>query len=212
MSEQEILILLNALDNASKTIADASSNVKASLGQVEGAAAQVEKTQQRTDTSSRALALGFNNIATSAFSLYDAYDRVQDMQVSVDRANLQVKSTLNSVEDAQRRYNEAVNKYGEDSDKAKAAATDTMRSNDSSHRISSLSPRLSVCLFSISLRTISFFPHVPWLKYRCSSSGSDTRCRLPHHKHGRRGLNNQIILLLFTSHAALFQRLFRGFR
>jgi hypothetical protein len=47
MSEQEILILLNALDNASKTIADASSNVKASLGQVEGAAAQVEKTQRK---------------------------------------------------------------------------------------------------------------------------------------------------------------------
>jgi len=47
-----------------------------------------------------------------------------DAQVGVDRANLQVKSTLNSVEDAQRRYNLAVEKYGEDSVEAAAAADD----------------------------------------------------------------------------------------
>jgi hypothetical protein len=37
------------------------------------------------------------------FPYIGAYDRVADMQLSVDRANLQVKTSSNSVEDAQRR-------------------------------------------------------------------------------------------------------------
>jgi len=123
MSEQ-IQILLTALDNASKTIADASNSVKASLGQVDGAAAQVEKTQKKTETSSRDLALGINNAATAGFSLYESFDRMEKAQLSVDRANLQVKSTLNSVEDAQRRYNAEIEKHGIASAEAKAALSD----------------------------------------------------------------------------------------
>jgi hypothetical protein len=123
MSE-EIQILLTALDNASKTIADASSSVKTSLGQVESAAAQVEKTQRRTENSSKDLALGINNVATSGFSLYESFDRIEKAQLAVDRANLQVQSTTNSLEDAQRRYNDAVEKFGSDSEQAKSALAD----------------------------------------------------------------------------------------
>ncbi len=63
-------------------------------------------------------------MATAAFNLYNAYDRVADMQVSIDRANLTAKSTLNTLEDRQRTYNATVAKYGADSEKAKAALAD----------------------------------------------------------------------------------------
>ncbi len=126
----EINVLLKATDEASKTIADAGNKINGSLKEVEDAGKRVTQVQRQSQASTKDLALGFNNLATSAFSLYDAVDRVQDMQVSLDRANLQVKSSLNSVEDAQRRLNVAVEKYGADSDQAKAAADDLQIAQD----------------------------------------------------------------------------------
>ena len=120
----EINILLRATDEASSVIAKAGSNISSSMRGVEDSTKQVSRAQQSSEVNARQLALGMNSLATSAFSLYDAVDRVQDMQVSVDRANLQVKSSLNSVEDAQRRYNTTVEKYGAGSEQAKAAAED----------------------------------------------------------------------------------------
>ncbi|MCW4045236.1 MAG: hypothetical protein NWE94_06945 [Candidatus Bathyarchaeota archaeon] len=120
----EINITLKANDEASKIIADAGSNITASLGKVEESGKRVSETQKQTNTSAKNLVMGFSGLATSAFSLYNAYDRVADMQVSVDRANLQVKQSANSVEDAQRKLNVAIEKYGADSVQAKAAADD----------------------------------------------------------------------------------------
>ncbi len=129
MSE-EIQILLTALDNASKTIADASNNVKNSLNQVDGASAQVEKTQKKTETSTRDLAVGLNNVATAGFSLYESFDRLEKSQVAVDRANLQVKSTQNSLEDATRRYNTVLADSKSTADQIKAAHDDMVLAQD----------------------------------------------------------------------------------
>jgi len=85
---------------------------------------KVEDSTRKASMSMKDLVVGFSGVATSAFSLYAAYDRVADMQVSINRANLQVKSSLNSVEDAQRRYNATVEKYGSASEEANAAAKD----------------------------------------------------------------------------------------
>src|SRR3989304_8416730 len=120
----EINILLRATDEASNVIAKAGNNISTSMKVVEETSNQVTKAQQNHEASTKQLALGMNNLATSAFGLYDAVDRVQDMQVTVNRANLQVKSSLNSVEDAQRRYNATVEKYGSASEEANAAAKD----------------------------------------------------------------------------------------
>jgi hypothetical protein len=46
-------------------------------------------------------------VATAGFGLYNALDNVQDMQISVDSANLKVKSSANSLEDAKRRLTDA---------------------------------------------------------------------------------------------------------
>jgi len=85
---------------------------------------RVEDESRKLQDGMRNLVTGLSGVATSAFALYNAWDNVQDMQVSVSRANLQVQSTLNSLEDAQRRYNATVEKYGADSEQAAAAAKD----------------------------------------------------------------------------------------
>ena len=112
-----INILLKAVDQASGTIQKVAATADTSLKKMETANTKVEK-------SSKEVALAFNNVATSGFALYNAIDRVQDMQVQVDRANLAVKTSLNAVEDAQRRYNTQVEKYGAASENAQAAAKD----------------------------------------------------------------------------------------
>ena len=134
MSSQ-IDIRLKAYDEASKTIAEASGNIKNNMAEVEASNKRVVASQQEALKSSRDLITGFSGVATSAFSLYNAYDRVADMQVSIDRANLQVKTSSNSVEDAEWRVTsasealaraqkasaEAVSKFGADSDEAAEA-------------------------------------------------------------------------------------------
>jgi hypothetical protein len=116
-AETQISIRLKAVDDASATIKQAMDKVEGKLDTCQKASGKVEK-------SSKDMALAFNNVATSGFALYNAIDRVQDMQVQVDRANLAVKTSLNAVEDAQRRYNTQVEKYGAASENAQAAAKD----------------------------------------------------------------------------------------
>jgi hypothetical protein len=79
---------------------------------------------KKVETSTRDVVTGFSGLATAAFSLFNAYDRVADMSVQVDRANLMVKTSANAVEDAQRRYNAAVEKFGPASEQAISAAAD----------------------------------------------------------------------------------------
>jgi hypothetical protein len=93
----------------------ASDVIQGVANKTERSISQVEKANKKVEKSSKDVALAFNNVATSGFALYNAVDRVMDMQVQVDRANLAVKTSLNSVEDAQKRYNAAVEKFGVDS-------------------------------------------------------------------------------------------------
>lgn len=131
MSYQEIQILISAVDRASGALRDVASAAGDMGREVKNAgdkaAEAIEKADRAVQFSTRDLKTligDFSSVATAAFSLYDAYDRVSDMSVSVSRANLQVQSALNAVEDAQRRYNEAVAKYGPNSERAIAAAKD----------------------------------------------------------------------------------------
>jgi hypothetical protein len=126
----EINITLKANDEASSVIADAGKNITTSMGKVEESGKRVAETQKQTNASAKNLVMGFSGLATSAFSLYNAYDRVADMQVSVDRANLQVKTSAEGVENAQNKLNTAIEKYGSDSAEAKAASNDLSLAQD----------------------------------------------------------------------------------
>ncbi len=85
---------------------------------------KVEATTKGMEINYRGLITSFSGAATAGFALYNMYDRITEIQVSVDRANLTLKASMNAAEDAQRRYNIQVQKYGVHSAEARAAAAD----------------------------------------------------------------------------------------
>ena len=123
MSSQ-IEVRIKAIDEASKTVAQASAKIKKEMTEVEATNKRVVAAQKETTKSSRDLITGFSGVATSAFSLYSAFDQIQNAQISLDNANLQVKSSLAAVENAQKRVNESIIKYGVSSEEASSAARD----------------------------------------------------------------------------------------
>lgn len=133
MSEN-IQIKLKAVDEASDVVASASSKINGNLDSISKAQSQVSKTAKESEASTKDFAVGLSGVATATFSLYNAFDRVNQAELSVDRANLQVKSSTKSVDDAQRALNEAISKHGPSSDEATAA----------SERLSLAQERLSV--------------------------------------------------------------------
>lgn len=112
-------VLIKATDEASGVMSKAASNITGSLDSIEKKAATLD---QNTGVNWRNVATGFAGIATSAFSIYNAYDRVSEKQLQLDKANTTAASKLEILGDKQEDYNEALAKYGENSSQAKEAA------------------------------------------------------------------------------------------
>jgi hypothetical protein len=108
----------------SKEAAAALRDLKAAQDGLAASQSQVTATTQKASISYKDLTISAAGAATAGFALYNAYDNVADMSVQVSKANLQVKSTANSAQDAQEKYNDAVNKYGANSEEATKAAAD----------------------------------------------------------------------------------------
>ena len=68
------------------------------------------------------LTTGISGVATASFSLYGAYDRINESEISLDRSNLMVKSSTKAVEDAQRTLSTAILDHGVNSQEAKSAS------------------------------------------------------------------------------------------
>ncbi len=118
----EVQWAIKAVDEASAVFENIQSSAQESMGQVEESIEQVDAAQTQMTTNLRGVVTGFAGVATSAFSLYNAYDRIEDMTVSVNRAQLALHTTTASLQDATEAYNEAVEKYGADSEEAAEAA------------------------------------------------------------------------------------------
>jgi hypothetical protein len=82
-------------------------------------------TTEASTGSIRQFAVGMSGVATSAFGLYSAYDRVHQSEIMLDRANLMVRTSTKAVEDAQANLTKAVADHGPASDEAKTA-TETL--------------------------------------------------------------------------------------
>jgi len=148
MSGHDVEIHLIAYDEASETIEEAGSNLSVTFTNIEGqtedlvattddATSQISSdyqqvgdagqsladTQDTVQASTTQTAMGFNNLATSGMMLYMAVNNVENAQVSLDRAHLQVEKSTNAVAAAQLAYNDAVAKYGPNSAQAEAALT-----------------------------------------------------------------------------------------
>jgi len=101
---------------------DEASDVVKKIGQiVEEAGGTMETVNKKSEVSTKNFALALNNVMTSCMSLYNAYDNVTNSQLALDKANIQVKTTTESLEAAQAKAAAAVAKYGADSDQAKQA-------------------------------------------------------------------------------------------
>ena len=119
---QNIEIKLKAVDEASKTIANASAKINGSLNEVSNTQKQISAQTKVSETSMKDFAVGLSGAATASFSLYSAVDRIQQAELSADRANLMVKTSTKSVEDAQKSLSEAIQKHGANSAEATSAS------------------------------------------------------------------------------------------
>ena len=124
MSDFSIGGTVSADDQASATLTEIGRNVQTLGNDLETTGNKATVAASKMQTSFRGLITGMSSVAVSAFSMYQSFDRYQDMTLQVNKANLAVKSTLNSAGDAQRTYNATVAKYGATSTQAKAALAD----------------------------------------------------------------------------------------
>jgi hypothetical protein len=117
----EVEIRLTAVDEASDVINQVAGNVQNANSQITNSTNQVTDATESASASVRDTALGFNNMATAGMGLYMSIERVENSQVMLDRANLNVERSTLAVNNAQDAYNKAVAKFGADSPQAQAA-------------------------------------------------------------------------------------------
>ncbi|MEM2177027.1 MAG: hypothetical protein QXN34_06845 [Archaeoglobaceae archaeon] len=116
-----ISIYIKAFDEASKeveSVAEATSNA---LKQIENSTKNVAEATEISWKETKQAITTFSQFATSAFALYSIIDNLADSQINLQRAQLLVHQSLKALEDAQKRYNDAVEKYGEASPQAEEA-------------------------------------------------------------------------------------------
>jgi hypothetical protein len=125
--------------NAAGDVGKAATEIKKDYDDVNKKSEDVVKHQKSIQDSARNLVTGFSGLATSVFGLYKNFDDLEKKQLSVDKANLAVRTSTNSLEDAEKRektaaddlakakqiLTEKIEKYGADSKEA-ADATDTV--------------------------------------------------------------------------------------
>jgi hypothetical protein len=117
----EVTITITAFDEATETINNVANAVDQANTEITDSSAEMSSTVQEANVSVKDTALGFNNMATSGMMLYMAVNNVENAQVALDRAHLQVEKSTNAVTSAQNAYNTAVEKYGPNSKEAQDA-------------------------------------------------------------------------------------------
>jgi hypothetical protein len=121
MADQDIEITLTAVDDASAVIDEASQKINADVEEVSTAQQGMSDAVDESSGSLRDFTVGASGAATAGFNLYNAYDRVNISEISLDRSNLMVKSSSKSLEDAQRAVTDAVTLHGAGSEQAQKA-------------------------------------------------------------------------------------------
>jgi hypothetical protein len=102
----------------SSQAASALRDLNAAQANVSSLQKEVGMSTQAADVSMRSFTTGISGVATASFSLYGAYDRINESEISLDRSNLMVKTSTKSVEDAQRALSTAIVEHGISSQEA----------------------------------------------------------------------------------------------
>jgi hypothetical protein len=106
----------------SSQAASALRDLNAAQANVSSLQKEVGMSTQAADVSMRSFTTGISGVATASFSLYGAYDRINESEISLDRSNLMVKTSTKSVEDAQRALSTAIVEHGISSQEATTAS------------------------------------------------------------------------------------------
>ena len=121
--------------NAAGDVDTAAKEITKDYADVGRAADEVKTKHKSMGEGTKDVVTGFSGVATAGFSLYNAYDRVSDMTLQVDKANLAVtrsaetlndtmekqKTQAEAVDVAQQGLNEAIQTYGSSSGEAQVA-------------------------------------------------------------------------------------------
>jgi hypothetical protein len=110
----ELTAKIKAIDEASEKIKKIGDEAEKSMNRVKDSAEKAEFSMKKFATS-------ISGLMTSCFSLYNAYDRIQDAQLAVTKAQNTLAQAQISAKNAQEAYNLAVEKYGADSEQARDA-------------------------------------------------------------------------------------------
>ncbi|NWG09033.1 MAG: hypothetical protein HXX80_01755 [Nitrososphaerales archaeon] len=110
----ELTATIKAVDEASSKIKQVGDNTKKAMEKVEASA-------EKADFSMKNFAVSISGVMTAGFSLYNAYDRIDDAQLAVKKSQDALTSAQISAKSAQDSYNTAVEKYGVDSEQARDA-------------------------------------------------------------------------------------------
>jgi hypothetical protein len=122
LADSDIEINLVLVDEASAQLEAAKDNISSSLNDVSAAQTQVAQATEKSAGSIRDFTVGASGAATAAFGLYGSFERINQAEISADRANLQVKTSTRAVEKAQQDLNIAITEHGANSAEAKAAS------------------------------------------------------------------------------------------
>lgn len=120
MSERELKGKITMVDETGPATQSATKNIEGLSKQT----STLTTEQAKAAGSTKDLVVGLSGVATSAFSLYMGYERLATAQLTVSKAMTAAKAATNTAEDAQKRYNAAVEKFGAASPEATAALAD----------------------------------------------------------------------------------------
>ena len=152
--------------NAAGDVDTAAKEITKDYADVGRAADEVKAKHTSMGEGTKDVAIGFSGIVTAGYSLYDAYDRVSDMTLQVDKANLKVTVSANSLEDAERRQTDAgtalkkaqeelavaIETYGADSDEA-AKATEVVNQKLVDYQAKSDDAKISTERYDMAVQT-----------------------------------------------------------
>jgi hypothetical protein len=121
-AQNNLNVAIRGYGTNSAEAATALRDLNAAQANVSTLQAQVGVNTKQNTASMRDLTTGISGVATASFSLYGAYDRINESELSLDRSNLMVKSSTKAVEDAQRTLSNAIADHGASSQEAKSAS------------------------------------------------------------------------------------------
>ena len=132
MGQEEVKIILTAIDNSSKAIKEVTQAIYETSAATEEATAKskaLADAQKQQSYTTKDLIYNISALGTSLMSLYTSYDRIKDSSLYIDRANLRLSRNIETLIDLQTKYDKAIKSTVVDVDKLTKAELNRDKAN-----------------------------------------------------------------------------------